>query len=225
MAQASIQATPGTGPQVDFRTVGATPYFRQVLAVGDPATDTAVAPVTAAGGLRVDVSGIAAAQAALPAWGHGANGVAAPGSSTLIGLRVANALPAVATLGQMVPPLADLYGRLITVPLAPRELVADNTITLTTTTETTLIAATAAEFHDLTVVVCSNASTTIDTRVDVRDTTGGTVRFSLFVPAKATVGFQLPTPRAQAVVNTNWTAQCGTTGADVRIYAQYLKNK
>jgi hypothetical protein len=88
-----------------------------------------------------------------------------------------------------------------------------------------LLAATAAEFHDLTAIVCSNASATVDTRVDFRDTTGGTVRFSLFVPAKATVGFNLPTPRPQAVVNTNWTAQCGTTAADVRIFAQYVRNK
>lgn len=61
MAQASIAVTPGSGPAVDFRTVGATPYYRQMIGIGDPTTDTAVAPVTAANGLLADVSRIVAA--------------------------------------------------------------------------------------------------------------------------------------------------------------------
>lgn len=179
--------------------------------------------VSAAFGMPV---AMASNQSALANWGHAAIGAASPTGATAEGLRAASTLPAGVADGLLVNAMADLKGRLVNVPLAPRELVADATITLAASVvETTLVPATANEFHDLTTVVVTNTSPTVDTRVDFRDATGGTVRFSLFVPAKQTVGFTLPTPRPQAAVNTNWTAQCATSTTDVRIFAQYIRNK
>ena len=54
MADSSIVVDSGTGPSVDTRTVVGGDH-RQVIVVGDPVTDTAVAPVTAADGLLVNL--------------------------------------------------------------------------------------------------------------------------------------------------------------------------
>lgn len=57
MADADVAITAGAGTKIDTRTVGAgTDEHRQVIVVGDPATATEVAAVTAANGLDVDVT-------------------------------------------------------------------------------------------------------------------------------------------------------------------------
>jgi hypothetical protein len=56
MADADVQITAGTGTKIDTRTVGAgTDEHRQVVVIGDPSTAAAVAPVTAADGLSVNL--------------------------------------------------------------------------------------------------------------------------------------------------------------------------
>lgn len=118
----------------------------------------------------------------------------------------------------------DVQGRVIVERDGPRELDTDACITLTsTTTETTLKAAVASTFLDLIDLIVINSSASA-TQVDFRDTTGGTVRFSLYVPAGATVGFS-GQRWAQAAVNTNWTAQCGTSVASVKVSARFRKTK
>lgn len=57
MADADIQITAGSGTKVDTRTVGAgVDEHRQVMVIGDPSTASDVATVTAANGLKVDVT-------------------------------------------------------------------------------------------------------------------------------------------------------------------------
>lgn len=242
-----VPATPPVGTVVgtDELVIGSPPVTQQVQRVELVTTPDGVNGVvlegTAANGLEVDVTRVNGsvavtgifwpvtqpasldpAQVAIPIWGHGSTSSAAPGGATLAGVNARSTFPTIAGDGVMKPPLADLFGRLVTVPLAPRELTGDATLTLSNLTDTPLVAGTANEFHDLVEVVCSNASPTVDTRVDFKD--NGAVRFSLFVPAKATVGFTMPIPTRQAVVNTAWSAQCATTGADVRVFAQYVRN-
>lgn len=55
MADSDVTITAGSGTKIDTRTVGAgVDEHRQVIVVGDPTTSTAVAPVTALSGLRVE---------------------------------------------------------------------------------------------------------------------------------------------------------------------------
>lgn len=55
MADSDVTITAGAGTKIDTRTVGpSVDEHRQVIVVGDPTTNTAVAPVTAASGLRVE---------------------------------------------------------------------------------------------------------------------------------------------------------------------------
>lgn len=55
MADTSIAITAGTGTAVDTRTEGTNGNHRQVIVVGDPATNAGVAPVDATAGLKVDL--------------------------------------------------------------------------------------------------------------------------------------------------------------------------
>jgi hypothetical protein len=55
MANSSVPITPGTGTDIDTRTTTTDGNHRQVIVIGDPATDAGVAPVDVAYGLAVDV--------------------------------------------------------------------------------------------------------------------------------------------------------------------------
>ena len=118
----------------------------------------------------------------------------------------------------------DDVGRQVVISNQVRDLVTRATTTISSTTETTILAAGAAGvFHDLTLLTVSNTSAT-DTRVDFRDVTAGAIQFSLFVKAGAVVGFSLTTPMTQTTAASAWTAQLGTAVTDVRILVQACKN-
>lgn len=56
MADSDVTITAGAGTKIDTRTVGpSVDEHRQVIVVGDPTTNTGVAPVSATAGLSVDV--------------------------------------------------------------------------------------------------------------------------------------------------------------------------
>src|SRR5689334_6869549 len=55
MADTAIAITAGTGTNVDTRTEGTNGNHRQVVVLGDPATNAGVAPVDATAGLKVDL--------------------------------------------------------------------------------------------------------------------------------------------------------------------------
>ena len=93
------------------------------------------------------------------------------GNPVSVGGIARSALTSVAALDR-VKAIFDLQGRQIVRANVPRGLRIKNTITLTSTTETTLLAAAAATFHDLTKLwICNTSATAV--RVDFRDTTAG----------------------------------------------------
>lgn len=95
-------------------------------------------------------------------------------------------------------------------------------ILLSTTSETTLIAGVAGDFHDLEELVITNTSPITTVRVDFRDTTGGTVKFSITALASIALPFPFSVCVSQDVANLggNWTAQLSAAVSDVRIFAQ-----
>ena len=118
----------------------------------------------------------------------------------------------------------DTSGILMTAG-APRALKIRQATTITSsTTETTIVSQTAATFNDLYALIIANTSATA-TEVVIRDTTAGTAVMSIHVPAGDTRGFTLPVDSAipQAAVNTNWTAQCSTSVASVKIMAMVVR--
>lgn len=55
MADSSVAVTAGSGTSIDTRTEGTNGNHRQVVVLGDPATNAGVAPVDATAGLKVDL--------------------------------------------------------------------------------------------------------------------------------------------------------------------------
>ncbi len=156
----------------------------------------------------------------------GVPGQTLPPAHATVGGRATTAVPTAGSDGQSVTGMFDKFGRLITAPQGDRALVSQNTVTVSTTTETTLLAAVAATFLDLTYIKCSNTSTTA-TRVDIRDATAGTVRMTIACPAAVgpCEGEVFQVPWKQTTVNNNWTIQLGTAVTDVRCEAQAIQNK
>lgn len=57
MADSSVPITAGTGTSIDTRTEGTNGHHRQVMVLGDPASNAGVAPVDENNGLLVDIAG------------------------------------------------------------------------------------------------------------------------------------------------------------------------
>lgn len=188
----------------------------RIEALARPSTDMASAmPVALMGGttaVTVSSAGIAVA-------GTAAAGSTASGNPVQTGGVAATAIQTARTAGQIVVPAYDKIGRYVGAYEQIRDL---NTmapmVTLTATTETTIVAAVSAIFNDLRALLITNTSAT-GTRVDFRHVAAGTVVFSVWVPATTTLPVTLPVVARQATVNTAWTAQLGTAVTDVRITA------
>jgi len=156
---------------------------------------------------------------------HGNIGTAPPLSGSYqSGKNILNALPTATSSGQLTGMSTDKYGRQIILTNTIRDLVTSQTTTITaSTTETTIVTAAASVFNDLSAIWFNNTSASA-VRVDVRDTTAGTVKWQIYIPAGDVRGITFNTPYPQAAVNTNWTAQCSASVTDVRITALYIKN-
>lgn len=117
----------------------------------------------------------------------------------------------------------DNQGRVIVTPHVPRDLVLQGTATLTTTGETTILAAVASTFLDVTKLVLTNSSTTA-TRVQVRDATSGTIRMEVALAANggAVIDFG-SVPMIQTAVNNNWTVQLSGAVTSIYCFAQAVK--
>lgn len=117
----------------------------------------------------------------------------------------------------------DIKGRVMTAG-APRGLKGTFQVALSnTTSETTILAATASTFHDVYGLILANTGATT-TKVSIRDDTAGTVRAIIEVPTLETRGFMLPVDSAipQTAVNKNWTAQCASATTALEVTGFYV---
>lgn len=166
---------------------------------------------------------IASDQSSIPVNGDVASGSSDSGKPVKIGAVAHTAAPTAVTDGQRVNVITDKVGKLVTVP-AIRDLVVQSAVvTLTSTSETTLIAAVASTFLDLVSIKLSNTSATA-VRCDLRDATAGTVIDTFYLPAGDVRGVVYTVPWKQTTVNNNWTVQLSGSVTDVRITAQFVKN-
>lgn len=156
--------------------------------------------------------------------GGTAHGVADAGNPHKMGGQARQTNPTAVSDAQRVNAIMDDLGRQVMILNHVRDLVTRNSITLTSTTETTLLGAGGAGvFHDLTHLFLTNTSTTA-VRVDFRDATAGTVQFSIGLAANGGAVIPMAVPFKQTTANNNWTAQLSGAVTDVRITAQAVKN-
>ena len=102
-----------------------------------------------------------------------------------------------------------------------RDLTTTAYVSLSTGTETTLLAGTASTFHDLKYIMGANHSDAAVT-IDVRTGTAGAIVQSLTIPAEATQGVSLTDPMPQVEVQQAWTVDMpDITGTVVDISALF----
>ena len=157
---------------------------------------------------------------------HGNIGTTPPLSGSYqAGKNILSSLPTATSSGQLTGFSTDKYGRQIVLNNAFRDIMGSQTTTISaSTTETTIVTAAASVFNDLSAIWFNNTSATA-TRVDVRDTTAGSVIWQIYVPAGDIRGISFNTPYPQTSVNTNWTATCATSITDLRVTALFVKNR
>jgi len=156
--------------------------------------------------------------------GAAAQGATASGNPVLGGAVAKTAQPTARTDGQIVTPLYSKVGHQIVMIGQVRDL--NDTIapiTLSTTAETTLVAAVAAVFTDIYSITIANTSAT-GVRVDFRTVAAGAIVESVWIPATTTLQLNPYVPYKQATVNTAWTAQLSAAVTDVRISARVVRN-
>lgn len=147
------------------------------------------------------------------------------GAPIKIGGKARTAEPTAVAGGDRVDAEFDIYGRQI-VRGVLREMKGQQKTTITSSvSETTIVTADATYKLDIYSLIIANTSATA-VNVTIKDSTAGTTRFILAVPAGETRGFHGPIDAAhnQNAANNNWTATCSASVASVEITALYVKN-
>lgn len=156
--------------------------------------------------------------------GNVANDAADSGNPLKIGGIARTANPTAVANADRVDGAFDDLGRQVITPYQVRDLVATAYLALANGTETALLAGAASTFHDLMYIMGANQSD-VAVDVDFRSGTGGSVVFSLTIPADATAGVALPVPIPQTEVAQTWTADIADiTGTVVNLSALFIKN-
>lgn len=134
MADSDVPITAGSGTKIDTRTVGAgVDEHRQVVVVGDPATASDVATVTAAAGLRVQPMMINTAGTGLSAFQQ-EDQPHVDGHAGVMMLGVRNHFSGSTTDGDYAAVSVSTYGDLHTVVRKDVQRIAVTSAGLTTTT-------------------------------------------------------------------------------------------
>lgn len=118
----------------------------------------------------------------------------------------------------------DKMGRGLNRPLQVRELTMTAYATLSTGSETTLLAAIAGEYHDPIMIIGTNTSTAA-IQVDLRAVTGGNIVMTWMIPASTgPIGLSLPVGWPQDATGNNWTIDMGDfTNTNVYFSALFSK--
>lgn len=136
-------------------------------------------------------------------------------------------IPAAKSLGEEIDATADKYGRQVIWPYQLREFQSTAYVTLSDSSEDTLLAGETGVFNDLMLVTAANESGVAQT-IQLRASTGGGIVAALRIPADSTGGFTLSYPIIQNAVGDTWTVQ--NAGSDIsnttiKVSAMFIKNR
>lgn len=157
--------------------------------------------------------------------GDVAHDAADAGEPVKIGGKALTAQPTAVAANDRVNAMFDIYGRQVALGTL-REMKGNQITTITSSTaETTVVTADATYKLDVYAVFVTNTSATA-TEVSFKDSTAGTTRFTLSVPANDMRGFCLPVDAGhlQGSANNNWTATCADSVASIIITVLFVKN-
>lgn len=124
--------------------------------------------------------------------------------------------------GDRTDVLTDKYGRLLVISSQTRDLMGKQATTITTTGESTIISATASEFHDITTLIITHQATS-GIVVTVRDVTTSGTAWLIDLAAGGGIVATFNPPLQQGTA-TAWTAETSTTGVTYHVFAHFVKN-
>lgn len=140
-----------------------------------------------------------------------------------IGGVARQANPSAVAAGDRVSATFDDLGRQVHKPLQVRDLVLTAYVSVSNGTETTLRAAVAGAYLDLTMLKLGNTSDAA-VSVDIRAVTGGNIVDTVVVPPYGTAGYSSVVPYPQADTGNNWTIDLpditGTTVYATALFSQ-----
>ena len=157
--------------------------------------------------------------------GDVANGSTDGNNPIKIGGLAKTVNPTAVSDGQRVNGVFDKQGKQIVVG-AIRALKGKQKTSITSTSETTIVTAGAANvFQDLYGLVLSNLSATA-VNVAIKDATAGTTQLTFMLPAGDTRGMMLPVDSAipQTTAANNWTATVSGAVTSIEITALFVSN-
>jgi hypothetical protein len=145
-----------------------------------------------------------------------------PSTGYYLGLNSINALPSPATNLNLTGVSSDKFGRIITIPQGPRDIVysLNTQISSTTSPITVLPAQGAGTFTDIVSVMFTNTSG-FGTEIGL---TNNTINYYWYVPKGDCRGSVFNIPLG-TTANTAWTASCWTAVNSIWVTVQYVLNK
>ena len=158
-----------------------------------------------------------------------------PSTGYYLGLKAITSLPSAASNGNLTGLSSDKFGRIITIPQGPRDLVgtlgssSGNNANANQSTQIynnnsypVAVTVTPVGFYlDITSVTFTNTSGT-GTELVLSDGTNG---YYWYVPRGDCRGAVFNVPLAAKTTNTAWTVQCWTAVNSLWVTVQYVYNK
>ena len=201
MADTAVSITQGSGTSIDTRTEGTNGNHRQVIVIGDPATNAGVAPVDATAGLKVDLG----ADNDVVAGGSVAHDSADSGNPVKIGAKAESAISTATMVadGDRTDAYADIDGVLLVRNSRPLGDLISERVSNTdgSSTAFTNFGATASTRNVITGYSIYNDSSTAG-YVDFRDGTSGSVLWTVPIPTKGGANFAIPDGIFRTSANT-----------------------
>lgn len=152
-----------------------------------------------------------------------ASGTGESGNPIKIGGRARTTNPTAVSDGQRVEAGFDKLGRQVMVAGQVRDLIGQQSTTISNTTETTIVTAIASTFCDLCLLVITNETATA-VKCTLKDSTAGTTRGVFALAANGGIVIPFPRPLPQATVNNNWTLTLSASSITVDVFVEYEKN-
>lgn len=172
-----------------------------MVVAGDDGTDTQPIQLTTGGDLKITTDGETVVTA-----GVAAHDAAVSGNPVLTGLEARNTVPTAVGNGDTVRAQADDFGRQVTIR-SPRDLVVQNTVSLTVSTTMVLIAAGGAGvYRDLTFLMASNPTAADSTFVVYDSVNTGVKQFEFMLASNGGgIVMHFDPPFKAAAANTQWS--------------------
>jgi hypothetical protein len=216
----SISVTEGSGKNIATYSISetTTKELQRMVASTSAGAEITTFPISIA-------ATVATSLATNTPTGVTASGATLVSNPLTTGGRAAITNPTAVADGQVVNAMFTKHGKQVVVG-SVRDLKANQITTITSSTsETTVVTAVASTFMDIYGCIVVNSSATA-TNVSFKDSTAGTTRFNIYVPAGETRGFMLPESGAfnQTTVNNNWTATSSASVASLIITMLSVKN-